>query len=173
MSEKTLKTKIALRRDLLANYQADYVLLKGEICFVELPSGEVKSKLGDGVKTFAELPYSDSYIQSKIESIVVRGYYYDGQFYVNKQHTERYVGYSYKLYVENDTRKIYSYNGSAYELLSDVPYADGNTAGISKLYDELGNNEDGSVTQKCITGNLNKKVEMELEEEMLILTNAI
>ena len=69
MASKTLKTRIKLKYDTLANWQgdgADVVLLKGEVAVCEIPVGgsveqvtppAILFKVGDGVKTFAELPW--------------------------------------------------------------------------------------------------------------------
>ena len=69
MASKTLKTRIKLKYDTLTNWQgdgADVVLLKGEVAICEVPTGgsleqvtppAILFKVGDGVKTFAELPW--------------------------------------------------------------------------------------------------------------------
>lgn len=69
MADKTLKTRIKLKYDTLANWQvagATVVLLKGEVAVCEIPTGStaeqttppaVLFKVGDGVKTFAQLPW--------------------------------------------------------------------------------------------------------------------
>ncbi len=58
MATKTLTTRISLKTDTTANWAAStLVLLKGEQA-IEIPeSGEYKIKIGDGVKTFKDLPY--------------------------------------------------------------------------------------------------------------------
>ena len=69
MAEKILNTRLQLKYDTWANWNTDtakaIVLKKGEVAFVEIPSatGEVTQvpailmKVGDGVKTFANLPW--------------------------------------------------------------------------------------------------------------------
>lgn len=44
--------------------------------------------------------------------------------------------------------------------------------GLTKLYSSLGGNEDGAITQKAITDELNEKIEIELnhDEELLIFS---
>jgi hypothetical protein len=44
--------------------------------------------------------------------------------------------------------------------------------GLTKLYKNLGENEDGTMTQKAITDELNEKIEIELnhDEELLIFS---
>ena len=165
-----IKTRLQVLNDTAEALAAksNAVPLKGEIVYDQTNH---KMKIGDGTSTFAQLDYADKFTQQKIESVNVRGYYYNGEFYVNKTHTEKYVPYTYKLYIDNDTREIYSYNGTNYEICSMVEYATPEKAGVAKLYDSLGNAKDGSITQDCATKNFNKKVEMELEEETLILTD--
>lgn len=69
MADKTLKTRIKLKYDTLTNWQgegASVVLLKGEVAVCEVPTGgsleqvtppAILFKVGDGVKTFAQLPW--------------------------------------------------------------------------------------------------------------------
>ena len=72
MADKTLKTRIKLKYDTLANWQGDgasVVLLKGEVAVCEVPTGgsleqvtppAILFKVGDGVKTFAQLPWASA-----------------------------------------------------------------------------------------------------------------
>ena len=74
MATKTLNTRIALKTDTTANWAASsLVLLKGEAAFEILESGNYKIKIGDGVKTFKELPYT-TMTPEEIEAIVRRDY---------------------------------------------------------------------------------------------------
>lgn len=59
MSMSELRVKVVYRNDTTANWtaHADVVLLKGEAGVEFLDNGQVKIKIGDGVKTWAELPY--------------------------------------------------------------------------------------------------------------------
>lgn len=61
MSEKILKTRILLRNDETANWlnNQNTVLKKGEAGVEFLANGKTKIKIGDGVKTWSELPYVD------------------------------------------------------------------------------------------------------------------
>lgn len=54
-----IKTRIALRNDSTANWQAnsDVVLMKGEMGIEFTDAGETKMKLGDGEKSWAQLDY--------------------------------------------------------------------------------------------------------------------
>lgn len=54
-----IKTRIVLRNDSTVNWNANSttVLMKGEVGIEFLESGKVKMKVGDGTKTWAQLPY--------------------------------------------------------------------------------------------------------------------
>lgn len=59
MATQTLNTRIALKSDTTDNWaKSTLVLLKGEQAIEITESGAYKIKIGDGVKTFAELPYA-------------------------------------------------------------------------------------------------------------------
>ena len=68
-----IKTRLRLRKDTLADWeQNDPVLLDGELAIV-VTNSDVKIKIGDGVKTFANLDYfetdlSSYYTKSEIDS---------------------------------------------------------------------------------------------------------
>ena len=58
MATTTINTRISLRNATTEEWaQSSLVLLKGEFALEYTTSGDVKVKVGDGVKTFAELPY--------------------------------------------------------------------------------------------------------------------
>ena len=58
----TINTRIVMRNDTSANWQAHstQILLKGEIGIEYTPDGKTKMKIGDGVTSWANLPYSNS-----------------------------------------------------------------------------------------------------------------
>lgn len=59
MATQTLNTRIALKADTTANWdKSTLVLLKGEQVIEITDSGACKIKIGDGIKTFAELAYA-------------------------------------------------------------------------------------------------------------------
>lgn len=59
MAEKQIKTRVALRRDLKANFNPVAIPLKGELLFVQQEDNTLRLKVGDGVKQFYSLPYID------------------------------------------------------------------------------------------------------------------
>ena len=100
MATRTIATRLALRRDSEANFNQDFLPLKGEILLVDTSSNGLRSKVGDGVHTFAQLPYSDQVIKDLVSGIVVHGYYHNGQFYTEANHQITIVPYSYKIYID-------------------------------------------------------------------------
>ena len=68
MANKTLLAQIKQRSDTATNWTtADPVIGDGEIIVVETSAGEKRFKVGDGEKTFTQLPYADENILSKIK----------------------------------------------------------------------------------------------------------
>ena len=180
MSEKVLKAIVALRRGSAADYNLtpDYVPKNGEVNFVNFPNDKVRMKVGDGTTKFSELGYADQYTIDLIENLIARGYY-DSEhddFYQDEQKTIKFVPYEYKLYIDLPTWKIYGYketDGKYHTTGGVVPQATDLIPGIMKLYNTTGNNEDGTMTQKSITGEINKKfkVSVEADEELLFVNN--
>ena len=58
MAERTIKTRIGLRRDTEANWNAltNFNPIRGEVCLIETSDG-LKMKIGDGETLFQNLPY--------------------------------------------------------------------------------------------------------------------
>ena len=69
MATKELLAQLKLRKDTAANWtEQNPILGNGEMIIVETSSGEQRFKLGDGEKTFTQLPYADENILSKIKN---------------------------------------------------------------------------------------------------------
>ena len=67
MASKELKTRIKSRKDTSANWRNNNpVLLDGEIIIVNTDSGETRFKIGDGIKTYTQLPFQDEAIRNLI-----------------------------------------------------------------------------------------------------------
>lgn len=67
MASKELKTRIKWRRDTSANWTSNNpVLLDGEIIIVNTDAGETRFKIGDGIKTYTQLPFQDEAIRNLI-----------------------------------------------------------------------------------------------------------
>lgn len=115
-------------------------------------------------------------------NLVVLGYYYNNKFYRDEEHEKPIDPNLYCLYVDNgsEDRGIYVYNKvleeTEYKYIKVnnlIDYASNTQSGIAKLYNELGNNVDGSCTQQLITNELKKKscVTADIEQECIIVTN--
>ena len=167
MSEKTLKTIIALRRDTEANYaKYPYIPKKGEVAFVDTANKGLRAKVGDGTTTFANLPYQDEELREEIEHIVDRGYFLNGKFFTDSTYTVEMVKSVNRLYIDNNSKVIYTYDSGVFTSVNDtLPTASENQAGIAKLYKTKGTAEDGSMTQKAISENLNTKFEVSVDED--------
>lgn len=67
MATKTLASRIKMKRDTSANWNTNNpILLNGEIIIVDTEAGETRYKIGDGVKTYSQLPFQDEYIRNLI-----------------------------------------------------------------------------------------------------------
>ena len=150
MAEKQLKTRVALRRDLKANFNPALVPLKGELLFVQQEDGSLRLKVGDGSKQFYSLPYLD-----EENNIVVWGYYLNGKFYTSSTYTTEVEKSKAHIYIDSIEEKVYIYDGSKYVCVdSDIPNASAQQAGIMKLYSSQGQNTDGTITQKFFTDSI-------------------
>ena len=70
MATKTLNARLPHSRDTSSNWtQYDPVLLNGEIIIVDTAEGELRAKIGDGTKTYTQLPFSDEALKSLINTV--------------------------------------------------------------------------------------------------------
>lgn len=149
-------TKIALERELVDSRKPS----KGEPIW-ELDTN--KLKIGDGVNDYIDLDYLSG--QSEDSELVITGYYYSNGFYKEPQHINVLPRYVTKLYYDIPTGQIYYYSTDGlYHRLVQLVQVDSNLPGLVKLYSSKGQNTDGTMTQKAITDELNKKVELSLDE---------
>lgn len=69
MATKELLAQLKLRKDTAASWtEKNPVIGNGEMIIVETSSGEQRFKVGDGEKTFTQLPYTDETLLSKIKT---------------------------------------------------------------------------------------------------------
>lgn len=169
---KTLDAnKVIISRDNEYNYKTK-TPLNNEVCLVDVPGVGLRVKIGDGETAFTELTYLDDAVLNMVDDVVVKGYLYLDKFYKDAEHTillEDIVG---RIYIDGKTSKIYSYDGAKY-VSTSVPNASATVAGVVKLYDEMGENTDGAMTQRAVTDELSQKIEVEFveEEELLVFDN--
>lgn len=59
--------RIKLKRDTAVNWTVNNpVLLNGEIILIDTDSGELRAKIGDGTKTYTQLPFTDEILRNLI-----------------------------------------------------------------------------------------------------------
>lgn len=150
-------TTFLLKRGTAARWvEVNPVLHQGEPGF-EFDTGMLK--IGDGVHAWVDLEYTNRFIYT-----------------ANTKADLPKTGNTLYLYKVLSEKRLYQWNKqlSSYEPLgtSDLPLASDETPGIMKLYDTVGDNTDGTMTQAAIADELDDKVEMALniEEELLVLT---
>lgn len=171
MNKIELNTILRLRRDNDFNYEKikdKFIPAKGEVCLVDTAKNGLRTKVGDGVSTFAELKFNDEDIAS---NIIVRGYFHNNAFYYEATYENIILASINKIYIDAASSKVYIYDGINFIGINNtIPAASKDVAGIMKLYDAIGQNTDGTMTQKAISDELDEKVEIELdhEEELLI-----
>lgn len=69
MANKQFDARIQWKRDTSANWTANNpVLLNGEIIIVDTANGEKRTKTGDGVKTYTQLPFDNEAIYNALNN---------------------------------------------------------------------------------------------------------
>lgn len=163
---KILNTILRLRRDNDYNYakiKDTFIPAKGEPCLVDTAKNGLRVVIGDGISTFGQLSY--------VDGAIIHGYLSDNIFYNDKQLTKEIPSCETKLFFNIlDSKFYYFYNDAYNQISANYIHANDSTAGIMKLYSTIGDNEDGTMTQKAITQELGEKVEvaLDIEEELLI-----
>lgn len=164
---------IRLRRDNDYNYakiKDRFIPADGEICLVDTARDGLRVVCGDGKTPFGELEF--------LGEVLVKGYYKDDQFYTDSSYSTVINGYTTQIYIDIVTNTAYYFDGASFHSFGggggsvEVSLATEFTPGIMKLYDTLGSNTDGTMTQQAITDELDDKVEVTLnhDEELLIFT---
>ena len=158
-----LKTILRLRRDNDYNYakiKDTFIPANGEICLVDTAREGLRAVCGDGKSTFAQLEFLNDFIK--------KGYYKNDIFYKDKELTLELSKNSLSIYIDISTSYLYYYNGVSFieiKTKTATALATSSEAGIMKLYNETGQNIDGTMTQKAITDELDQKVELTLKED--------
>ena len=171
--EKIIKAVIACRRDNDYNYAkvaTTFIPQSGEICLVDTSRQGLCAIVGDGSAT-----YSDLLAKGYVNDIFIKGFYLNGTFYNVKENPtevnilDKNVN---KIYIDLNNNNIYYYDGENFVLIGigNLPTASADTAGIVKMYNVTGSNEDGTMTQKSITEELEKKVEVPVNGETVFFS---
>lgn len=67
---KNINARIALKRDTSANWtNHNPVLLNGELILVDTAEGQLRAKIGDGIKTYTQLPFTDEALRALITEV--------------------------------------------------------------------------------------------------------
>lgn len=67
---KNINVRIALKRDTSANWtNYNPVLLNGELILVDTAEGQLRVKIGDGIKTYTQLPFTDEALRALITEV--------------------------------------------------------------------------------------------------------
>ena len=67
---KNINVRIALKRDTSANWtNYNPVLLNGELILVDTSEGQLRAKIGDGIKTYTQLPFTDEALRALITDV--------------------------------------------------------------------------------------------------------
>jgi len=70
MATKTFNTRVRHKRDSSSNWTTNNpVLLDGEIILVDTADGTLRFKVGDGVKTYTQLPFTDEPLRNLISNL--------------------------------------------------------------------------------------------------------
>ena len=67
---KNINVRIALKRDTSANWtNYNPILLNGELILVDTAEGQLRAKIGDGIKTYTQLPFTDEALRALITDV--------------------------------------------------------------------------------------------------------
>lgn len=169
---KTMEAIIRLRRDNDYNYERiknTFVPANGEVVLVDTARDGLRAKVGDGITTYANLQFTDA----DIRNAVLQGYYEGDNFYADPIKSVPFPNMINKIYIDIPHRKIYYFNGEGYvPAEAHLTTASASNAGVMKLYNTVGQNTDGTMTQKSITDELNQRIktDVDAEEELLIFS---
>lgn len=160
MITKTIKTIIKLRKDTEVNYlkvAKSFIPANGEVCLVDTDLYGLRVKIGDGVSSFEVLNYQDD-----TNNVVLTGYLFNNNFYIDSTYTQELIKGEKHLYIDkNGSDKLYFWTNS--EFIPVSPEATETVAGIMKLYQNSGDNIDGTMSQKVITDGVNS-IKLKLDD---------
>lgn len=167
-----LNSTIQLRRDNEYNFEKvknSFIPANGEVVLVDTAREGLRSKVGNGVSTYAQLQFTDT----DIRNAVLHGYLINDNFYKTLQKDGLIPQMINKIYVDDSTRKIYFYDGITYKnIQTTFTTASAIEPGLVKLYATTGYNTDGTMTQKAITDELDLryKATIDSENELLVFS---
>ena len=171
MSEKTIKSRIIHKHDIAANWEkaTSFTPKQGEIIVYDIDSeyDYERFKIGDGEKNVNDLPFYESHLQEEIKFVTET--VEDLSDTVEVNYNESIIALSVDgqvvTYIKGDGTShtfITQDTNTTYSLGTDE------VTGLTKLYATTGNAEDGTMTQKAIKTELDKKVGVSLEGTTLV-----
>lgn len=169
---KHINAVIQLRRDNDYNFEAvknTFIPANGEVVLVDTAKDGLRAKVGDGYSTYAQLNFTDA----DLRNAVIHGYLNNGQFYQDSNHSAMITPMINKIFIDDNQRKIYFYNGTSYQnIQTTFTNASSIEPGLVKLYATTGQNTDGTMTQKAITDELDLryKATIDGENELLVFS---
>lgn len=169
---RKIEATVRLRRDNDYNFEAiknNFVPANGEVVLVDTAQYGLRSKVGNGVSTYAELQFTDEDIRNTVQ----QGYYENGVFYKDVTKQTPFQNMINKIYIDKPHSTIYYYDGVQYVPIdATLTTASADMAGAMKLYSTIGQNTDGTMTQKSITDELvvRFKTDVDADNELLIFT---
>ncbi len=167
-----LNSTIQLRRDNEYNFEKvknSFIPANGEVVLVDTARDGLRSKVGNGVSTYAQLQFTDT----DIRNAVLHGYLINDNFYKTLQKDGLIPQMINKIYIDDSTRKIYFYDGITYKnIQTTLTTASAIEPGLVKLYATTGYNTDGTMTQKAITDELDLryKTTIDSKNELLVFS---
>lgn len=166
---RRIDATIRLRRDNDYNYEPikdKFIPASGEVVLVDTAQDGLRAKVGDGVSTYAELQFVDEDIRNAVQ----QGYYDNGVFYKDITKQTPFQAMVNKIYIDKPHSRIYYFNGVEYVPIdATLTTASSDIAGTMKLYSTMGQNTDGTMTQKSITDELTVRIKADVDEENELL----
>ena len=166
---RRIDATIRLRRDNDYNYEPiknKFIPASGEVVLVDTAQDGLRAKVGDGVSTYAELQFVDEDIRNAVQ----QGYYDNGIFYKDITKQTPFRAMINKIYIDKPHSRIYYFNGVEYVPIdATLTTASSDIAGTMKLYSTMGQNTDGTMTQKSITDELTVRIKADVDEENELL----
>lgn len=167
--KKVINAIIQLRRDNDYNFENiknTFVPANGEVVLVDTAQGGLRAKVGNGYSTYAELQFTDQDIRNTVQ----QGYYSGGEFYKDQTLNTPFEKMINKIYIDKPHSKIFYFNGVEYVPIdATLTTASSELAGTMKLYNTIGYNIDGTMTQKSITDELDLRYKTNIDDDNELL----
>ena len=80
------KVRVKNKRDTAANWERNNpVLLNGELIIVDTNVGDVRFKIGDGTKTYTQLPFQDESVYSALSGKADESHDHNDQYFTKEE----------------------------------------------------------------------------------------